>query len=162
MLHQYGTPFRNLRYRHWNEFRDLILNLCSVINPHLHTRIVSIDLIYFLYHTDEIFQTCVSYTNLFKILAHYLETVYILEMTSDVLDNLNHQIFQYHDAKLSNLENFILTELYIESVKSASTLLGFKISLTTYFNDILESNFNVNNTCTWVHICKCALCRQCS
>ena len=49
-----------------------------------------------------------------------------------------------------------------ESVKSASTLLGFKKSLTTYFNDILESNFNVNNTCTWVHICKCALCRQCS
>ena len=36
-----------------------------------------------------------------------------LEMTSDVLDNLNHQIFQYHDVKMSNLENFILTELYI-------------------------------------------------
>ena len=70
-------------------------------------------LICFLYHTDEIYQTCVSYTNLFKILAHYLQTVYILEMTSDVLDNLNHQIFQYHDVKLSNLENFILTELYI-------------------------------------------------
>ena len=49
-----------------------------------------------------------------------------------------------------------------ESVKSASTLLGFKKSLTTYFNDILESNFNVNNICTWAHICKCALCRQCS
>ena len=37
MLHQYGPPFPNLRYRHWNEFRDLILNLCSVINPHLPT-----------------------------------------------------------------------------------------------------------------------------
>ena len=49
-----------------------------------------------------------------------------------------------------------------ESVKNASTLLGFKKSLTTYFNDILESNFNVNDTCTWVHVCKCALCRQCS
>ena len=49
-----------------------------------------------------------------------------------------------------------------ENVKSASPLLGFKKSLTTYFNDILESNFNVNNTCTWVHVCKCALCRQCS
>ena len=168
MLHQYGTPFQNLRYRHWNEFRDLILNLCSVINPHIPTRIASIDLICFLYHTDEIYQTCVSYTNLFKILAHYLQTVYILEMTSDVLDNLNHQIFQYHDVKLSNLENFILTRVVYswnklpESVKSASTLLGFKKSLTTYFNDILESNFNVNNTCTWVHVCKCALCRQCS
>ena len=113
MLHQYGTPFRNLRYRHWNEFRDLILNLCSVMNPHLPTRIASIDLICFLYHTDEIFQTSVSYTNLFKILAHYLQTVYILEMTSNVLDNLNQQIFQYHDVKMSNLENFILTELYI-------------------------------------------------
>ena len=33
-----------------------------------------------LYHADEIFQTCVSYANLFKILAHYLQTVYILEM----------------------------------------------------------------------------------
>ena len=49
-----------------------------------------------------------------------------------------------------------------ESIKNASTLLGFKKSLTTYFNDILESNFNVNDTCTWVHVCKCALCRQCS
>ena len=65
------------------------------------------------YHTDEIFQTCVSYTKLFKILAHYLQTVYILEMISDVLDNLNHQIFQYHDEKMSNLENVIVTELYI-------------------------------------------------
>ena len=83
------------------------------MNPHLPTHIASIDLICFLYHTDEIFQTCVSYTNLFKILAHYLQTVYILEMTSDVLDNLNPQIFQYHDVKMSNLENFILTELYI-------------------------------------------------
>ena len=83
------------------------------MNPHIPTRIASIDFICFLYHTDEIYQTCVSYTNLFKILAHYLQTVYILEMTSDVLDNLNHQIFQYHDVKLSNLENFILTELYI-------------------------------------------------
>ena len=110
---QYGTPFQNLRYRHWNEFRDLILNLCSVMNPHIPTRIASIDLICFFYHTDEIFQTCVSYTNLFKILPNYLQTVYILEMTSDVLDNLNHQIFQYHDVKLSNLENIFLTELYI-------------------------------------------------
>ena len=107
------TMARNLRYRYWDEFRDLILNLCSVMNPHLPTQIASIDLICFLYHTDEIFQTCVSYTNLFKILAHYLQTVYILEMTSDVLDNLNHQIVQYHDVKMSNLENFILTELYI-------------------------------------------------
>ena len=49
-----------------------------------------------------------------------------------------------------------------ESVKNASTLLGIKKSLTTYFNDILESNFNVNDTSTWVHVCKCALCRQCS
>ena len=49
-----------------------------------------------------------------------------------------------------------------ESVKNASTLLGFKKSLTTYFNDILESNFNVNDSCTWVHVCKYALCRQCS
>ena len=114
---EYATPvwnsFRNLRYRHWNEFRDLTLNLCSVMNPHLLTQIASIDLICFLHHTDEIFQTCVSYTNLFKILAHYLQTVYILEMTSDVLDNLNHQIVQYHDVKMSNLENFVLTGLYI-------------------------------------------------
>ena len=43
----------------------------------------------------------------------YLQTVYILEMTIDVLDNLNHQIFQYHDVKMSDIENFILTELYI-------------------------------------------------
>ena len=49
-----------------------------------------------------------------------------------------------------------------ESVKNTSTLLGFKKSLITNFNDILESNFNVNDTCTWVHVCKCALCRQCS
>ena len=49
-----------------------------------------------------------------------------------------------------------------ENVKNASTLLGSKKSLTTYFNDIVESNFNVNDTCTWVHVCKCALCRQCS
>ena len=105
MLHQYGTPFRNLRYRHWDEFRDLILNLCSVINPHLPTQIAD--------HTDEIFQTCVSYTNLFKILAHYLQTVYILEMTRDVLNNLNQQIFPYHDVKMSSLEKFILAELYI-------------------------------------------------
>ena len=34
-------------------------------------------------------------------------------MTRDVLDNLNHQISQYHDVKMSNLENCILTELYI-------------------------------------------------
>ena len=80
---------------------------------YLPTQIASIDLICFLSHTDEIFQTCVSYTNLFKILAHYLQTVYILEMTRDVLDNLNHQIFQYHDVKMSNLEKIILTELYI-------------------------------------------------
>ena len=38
---------------------------------------------------------------------------YILEMTSDVIDNLNQQIFQYRDVKMSNLDNFILTELYI-------------------------------------------------
>ena len=49
-----------------------------------------------------------------------------------------------------------------ESIKNANTLLDFKKSLTTYFNDILESNFNVNDTCAWVHVCKCALCRQCS
>ena len=48
-----------------------------------------------------------------RSLPRSLPPVYILEMTSDVLDNLNHQIFQYHDVKLSNLENFILTELYI-------------------------------------------------
>ena len=64
--------------------------------------------------------------------------------------------------------NFFLTELYIVGtsfprvLKNASTLLGFKKCLTTYFNDILESNFNVNDTCTWVHVCKCALCRRCS
>ena len=46
-------------------------------------------------------------------LPDYLQTVYILEMTSDVLDNLNHQIFQYHDVKMSNLEKIILTGLYI-------------------------------------------------
>ena len=39
-------------------------------------------------------------------------TVYILEMTRDVLDNLNHYIFKYHSVKMSNLENYILTELY--------------------------------------------------
>ena len=37
----------------------------------------------------------------------------ILEMTIDVLDNLNHQIFQYHDVKMSNQFFFISTELYI-------------------------------------------------
>ena len=121
----------------------------------------------FLYHPDEIFQTCVSYTNLFKILAHYPQTVYILEMTSDLLHNLNHQIFQYHDVKMSNLGIFILTGLYIVGtsfprvLKMPADFLVFKKSLTTYFNDILESNFNVNDTCTWVHVCKCALCRQC-
>ena len=40
------------------------------------------------------------------------------------------------------------------SVKNASTLLDFKKSLTTYFNDILESDFNLKDTCTWVHVCK--------
>ena len=35
-----------------------------------------------------------------------------------------------------------------ESVTNASTLLGLKKSLTTYSNDILESDFNVNDTCT--------------
>ena len=91
------------------------------MNPHLLTKIASIDLICFLYHTDEIFQTCVSYTNLFKILAHYLQTVYISEMTSDVLDNLNHQIFQY-------LLKFYFKRVVVyswyklpESVKNAST-----------------------------------------
>ena len=49
-----------------------------------------------------------------------------------------------------------------ESVKNASTLLGFKKSLTTYFNDILEYNFIVNDTSARVHVCQCALCRQCS
>ena len=34
-------------------------------------------------------------------------------MIRDVLDNLNHQIFQYRDVKMSNLANRILTELYI-------------------------------------------------
>ena len=43
-----------------------------------------------------------------------------------------------------------------ESVKNASTLLGFKKNLTTYLNDILKSDFNLNDTCTWVHVCKCA------
>ena len=38
---------------------------------------------------------------------------YILEMTRDVIDNLNQQIFQYRDVKMSNLENFILTEFFI-------------------------------------------------
>ena len=49
-----------------------------------------------------------------------------------------------------------------ESVKMQAHYLVFKESLTTLFTDILKSNFNVNDTCTWVHICKCALCRQCS
>ena len=41
---------------------------------------------------------CVSYnTKVSKILAHYLQTVYYLEMTWDILDNLNHQMFQYND-----------------------------------------------------------------
>ena len=57
---------------------------------------------------------------------------------------------------------YSLNKLPRERVKNASTLLGFKKSLTTYFNDILKSNFNVNDTCTWVHVCECALCRQCS
>ena len=48
-----------------------------------------------------------------------------------------------------------------EIVKDANTLLCLKKSLIIYLNDILESNFNVNDTCTWVHVCKCALCRQC-
>ena len=110
---EYATPVWNSLSKSQIQTLVLILNLCSVMNPHIPTRIASIDLICFLYHTDEIFQTCVSYTNLFKILAHNLQTVYILEMTSDVLDNLNHQIFQYHDVKLSNLKKIILTELYI-------------------------------------------------
>ena len=58
---------------------------------------------------------------------------------------------------MSNPENYISTELYIwnkisESVKHANTLglLGFKKSLMIYFNDILEFNFNMNDTCTWM------------
>ena len=50
-----------------------------------------------------------GYQNIFKILAYYPQIVYILEMTRDVLDNLNNQIFKYHDVKIGNLEHFILT-----------------------------------------------------
>ena len=50
---------------------------------------------------------CQLYNFYTKILAHCLKTVYILEMTRNVLDNLNHQILQYHEVKMSNLERVV-------------------------------------------------------
>ena len=51
-----------------------------------------------------------------KILDHYLQTVYILEMTRDVLDNLNHQIFQYHNTTMPRCKNEQFRKFYFNRV----------------------------------------------
>ena len=130
------------------------------MNPNLPTQIASIDLICFLYHT---FQTSVSYKK--NIQDPCLLPPDSIHFRNDQRCPRQSKSSNFPIPRCKNKQSrkkYFNRVVYSwnklpESVKNASTLLGFKNSLIIYFNDILESSFNVNDTCTCVHVCKCAL-----